>query len=175
MEPQITDYYNEIPFGVNVIDKLNEEYEELQNKYISLKKKYEPEKSFEDLLQTSIRFKGTHYDNAQLFYHQYKDTYKFTNYKKKEWYKYNDTTYTWELLNDDIEIRKNITSYLIHLYEIKIKEYKTSMENISIDEFELDKIYYYYENTMDIIQKIKSSRFKNGVIKECQELFYIPK
>ena len=81
----------------------------LIDEYKELLKKYEPEKSFEDLLQTSIRFKGTHYDNAQLFYHQYKDTYKFTNYKKKEWYKYNNKTYTWELLNDDIEIRKNIT------------------------------------------------------------------
>ena len=33
MEPQIIDYYNESPHGINVIDKLNEEYSELQSKY----------------------------------------------------------------------------------------------------------------------------------------------
>ena len=32
MEPQIIDYYNESPHGINVIDKLNEEYDELQSK-----------------------------------------------------------------------------------------------------------------------------------------------
>ena len=37
MEPQIIDYYNETPHGINVIDKLNEEYSELQSKYESIK------------------------------------------------------------------------------------------------------------------------------------------
>ena len=37
MESQIIDYYNEIPHGFNVIDKLNEEYSELQSKYDTIK------------------------------------------------------------------------------------------------------------------------------------------
>lgn len=37
MEPQIIDYYNELPQSVNVIDKLNEEYDELQSKYEYIK------------------------------------------------------------------------------------------------------------------------------------------
>tara|TARA_B100000683_G_scaffold181471_1_gene174789 strand:+ start:850 stop:1608 length:759 start_codon:yes stop_codon:yes gene_type:complete len=39
MEPQIIDYYNEIPNGINVIDKMNEELSELQKKYSDLEKK----------------------------------------------------------------------------------------------------------------------------------------
>ena len=31
MESQIIDYYNEIPHGINVIDKLNEELKRLEN------------------------------------------------------------------------------------------------------------------------------------------------
>jgi hypothetical protein len=38
MEPLIIDYYNETPHGVNVINKLNEEYSELQSKYESIKR-----------------------------------------------------------------------------------------------------------------------------------------
>ena len=30
MEPQMIDYYNEMPYGVNVIDKMNEELAEAQ-------------------------------------------------------------------------------------------------------------------------------------------------
>jgi hypothetical protein len=37
MESQIIDYYNETPHGINVIDKLNEEYSDLQSKYESIK------------------------------------------------------------------------------------------------------------------------------------------
>ena len=39
MEPQLIDYYNEIPHGINVIDKMNEELDELQKKYDELQKK----------------------------------------------------------------------------------------------------------------------------------------
>ena len=33
MEPKIQDYYNELPYGVNVIEKMNEELDDLQKKY----------------------------------------------------------------------------------------------------------------------------------------------
>ena len=32
MEPQITDFYNEHPYGINVIERLNHEYDELLKK-----------------------------------------------------------------------------------------------------------------------------------------------
>ena len=40
MEPNLIDYYNEIPHGINVIDKMNEELSDLQKKYEKLKEKY---------------------------------------------------------------------------------------------------------------------------------------
>ena len=39
MEPQLIDYYNEMPHGVNVIDKLEEEYEEAMAKIKQLEDK----------------------------------------------------------------------------------------------------------------------------------------
>lgn len=41
MEPQIIDIYNDMPMGINVIDKMNEEFTELQKKYDELQKKYD--------------------------------------------------------------------------------------------------------------------------------------
>jgi hypothetical protein len=39
MEPQIIDYYHEMPHGIHVIDKMNEELSALQKKYGDLEKK----------------------------------------------------------------------------------------------------------------------------------------
>jgi len=39
MEPHLIDYYNETPHGINVVDKMNEELDELQKKYLDLEKK----------------------------------------------------------------------------------------------------------------------------------------
>ena len=41
MDPQIIDYYNEMPHEVNVIDKMNEELDEVQKENDNLKKKIE--------------------------------------------------------------------------------------------------------------------------------------
>ena len=41
MDPQIIDYYNEMPHEVNVIDKMNEELGEVQKENDNLKKKIE--------------------------------------------------------------------------------------------------------------------------------------
>ena len=39
MEPQMIDYYNGLPSGINVIDKMNEELDDLQKKYNALEQK----------------------------------------------------------------------------------------------------------------------------------------
>ena len=49
MEPQILDYYNEFPSGVNIINKLNEEFDELQKENVKLKKELEKNKPIEPL------------------------------------------------------------------------------------------------------------------------------
>ena len=50
MEPQIIDYYNEYPYGINVIDKMNEEFNDLQT-------------INEDLIKT-LKF----YENPQILF-----------------------------------------------------------------------------------------------------------
>jgi len=39
MESQIVDFYNELPHGINVIEKMNEEYSELQKENEIIKEK----------------------------------------------------------------------------------------------------------------------------------------
>ena len=43
----MVDYYNEMPSGINVIDKMNAELDDLQKKYNGLKQRYEPDYNLE--------------------------------------------------------------------------------------------------------------------------------
>ena len=50
MEPQMVDYYNEFPSGINVIDRMNEEFDEVQKENEMLKKQLELYKfNFKDI------------------------------------------------------------------------------------------------------------------------------
>lgn len=49
MEPHIIDYYNEMPHSINVIDKMNQELEDLQKKYEKLEKSYNELKDLHNL------------------------------------------------------------------------------------------------------------------------------
>ena len=61
MEPQIIDYYNEIPHGIHVIDKMNEELTDLQNKYDELENKINKFKVPNIVVDTTEEYKT--YDN----------------------------------------------------------------------------------------------------------------
>jgi len=65
MEPNIIDFYNETPHGVNVIDKLNEEYDELQKKYDELKDKYFHYVKKHAIQQTIRRESWVHKDGGE--------------------------------------------------------------------------------------------------------------
>ena len=68
------DYYNDMPSGINVIDKMNEELDDLQKKYNALKQRYEPDYNLEWHIRNAGR---THVDMANLIYKLYKDKFKF--------------------------------------------------------------------------------------------------
>ena len=55
MEPQMIDYYNEMPYGVNVIDKMNEELAEAQARIKQLEKQLKKEKRKSAKLDAFIR------------------------------------------------------------------------------------------------------------------------
>lgn len=55
MEPQLIDFYNDEPQGVNVIDKLNQEYEKLSAEKEELQKKYDSLKHSSDVINSEIR------------------------------------------------------------------------------------------------------------------------
>ena len=156
MEPQLIDYYNEMPSGINVIDKMNEELDDLQKKYDELKSRYEPEHSLEIYIRSAGR-SGTHFDVANVVYNFYKDKFKCKSIKKNEWYFYDDEEKKWKLSDGDIEIRMKLSNEILKMFQYRA----------TCDGTEGDSINYY-----KVCNHLKNLTYKNTIIKECKYLFY---
>ena len=64
MEPQITDYYNEIPNGVNVIDKMNKEFDDLrEEKDEEIKKLKKLKKIYSSMIEDVFQYFRDEPDN----------------------------------------------------------------------------------------------------------------
>lgn len=70
LEPQIIDYYNDEPIGAKIIQKLNEEFSELQSEMEELKKEHQKEllmyRNFYDE-HRNLRLPPISEDNKRLF------------------------------------------------------------------------------------------------------------
>ena len=150
------DYYNDMPSGINVIDKMNEELDDLQKKYNALKKRYEPDYNLEWHIRNAGR---THVDMANLIYKLYKDKFKCTSIKKNEWYFYDDEEKKWILSDGAIELRIKLSNEILKIFEHRA--FKILREGKEDD----DDYYKTYN-------KLKNSTYKNTIIKECKDLFY---
>ena len=161
MEPQIIDYYNEMPSGINVIDKMNEELDELQKKYDALKQRYEPD----DELQGCIRRAcNTHYDMSVLIHKLYQDKFRCTSIKHNEWYFYDDEEKKWRLSDGAVELRMKLSNEVLKMFEhLAFKEISSEGSNTA------DFYKTIYHQTYS---KLKSPTYKNTIIKECKDIFY---
>ena len=127
MELQLIDYYNEMPHMVNVIDKLNEEYEECQEEIKELKLQLQNLKKISDKYsafikpicidddldftlddyETDIRNKFLEWSNQDL------TNYERLSYKLMKDYKdYNITSYEYSLIKYIIHRLNECTHYM---------------------------------------------------------------
>ena len=160
MEPQLIDYYNEMPSGINVINKMNEELAVLQKKYDELEQRYEPDDELQGYIKRACE---THYDMAILIHMLYRDKFRCTSIKKNEWYFYDDEEKNWKLSDGAIELRMKLSNEVLKMFEHRA--FKTINEASDTEGF-YKTIYHQTYN------KLKNSTYKNTIIKECKDLFY---
>ena len=190
MEPHIIDYYNEYPHMMKVVEKLNEEYDELYNENQSLKKEierlrniYEPEQGLDHLIELSIKTGGKHYDIAKVFHSIYKNEFKCISLNKNKWmYKSGDE---WkecdsELGRHGIQVRIKLNE-MRNIYELRLKDYEERFKILTETEFDDDNNELNYEifrtegmrdNCEKLINKFKGKMFYSYILRELAELFY---
>jgi P4 family phage/plasmid primase-like protien len=146
-------------------------------------------KKNEALIQNAFLNKG-HYSLAMWLYEQYKDEFVCASIEKNIWYQYKG--HRWNLTSQGIELKKKISNHLrneVMQFRQKVciemskasEQYNYSNE----DEEEEDngnnrqKAKNPEKELQDelkavncLLGKLEENSFKNGIMKECQELFY---
>ena len=170
----------DLPETALMIEKLNEEFDELQKEndnlkqeIVLLKNKYESnDVDIKQVIRDCIRFRGAHSDMALLLYILYKGKFKCTSICKRTWYYFDDDN-KWKLsVNLNIEIKK-VISGLEKIFINEVKKYKEFFDNFAgdYDTEEYSRNVYDCEKCNEIIDKFRK-RKKNYILKECMELFY---
>ena len=69
----------------------------------------------------------SHFDLANLLYHEYQDQYVLSNVKRNEWYEFKD--HVWSKNDEGIFLRKKISTFLVSKYENLLRKLKKEDEN----------------------------------------------
>jgi len=121
---------------------------------------------------TSKKAQGsTEYDVAKVIHYIFADKFKCASISKKVWYYFDD--HKWTITENGHGLRSKISSYLGSIYLQKCQQFMEIMSSVSPDNEELNnsiriKAACYGE----ITRQVKNTRFKDNVMKECNELFY---
>ena len=171
----------ELPETALMIEKLNEEFDELQKEndnlkqeIVLLKNKYESDDiDVKQAIRDCIRFSGAHSDMALLVYILYKDKFKCTSICNRKWYFLDDDN-KWKLsVNLNIEIKK-VISGLEKIFRNEEIKYKEFLDNF-VGDYETSEYYmnsYNYGICNEIIDKFRKKNYKSYIFTECMEIFY---
>lgn len=108
---------------------------------------------------------GSHTDIAQIMYDEYRTDYVCASISSKQWFQFNN--HVWRSIEEGVYIRNHISRDMVEKYN-KIKAtYNSLMDANSKDLYE-SKI----NQINKMIGKLKSSPFKNNVMRECLDIFY---
>ena len=112
----------------------------------------------------------TEVDCANILYHMRKDKYVCSHVKNNIWYEFRD--HRWHELDQGITLRNAIST---ELHGLCLRKSQVEMEKLKsieqgTDEWAKQKKHIAQIN--DLCKKLKSTSFKNNIMRESQELFY---
>jgi P4 family phage/plasmid primase-like protien len=112
-----------------------------------------------------IDIQTSHYDLAKLLYEQYENEFVFCD---AGWFRY--INHHWEFVDDGMELRSKISTDLVSVYR-RIRD--NMFHNMAgKSETELNAAREREGYITRIVNNLKTTPFKNNIMKECQEIFY---
>lgn len=112
----------------------------------------------------------TEVDCANILYHMRKDKYICSNVKSNTWYEFRD--HRWMELDQGVSLRLTIST---DLHGICFRKANVGMQKLNtIEQGTEEYAKQKKKNAMviDLCKKLKSTAFKNNIMRESQELFY---
>ena len=111
---------------------------------------------------------GNHYDIAKLMYEEHGTDFVCSSITNKTWFYFSGNR--WEEIEEGVFLRDKISTDIVEKFALKGGEFFS--QAASTDKANEKKIYENIKNTQNLISKLKNSSYKNGVMRECCDIFY---
>jgi P4 family phage/plasmid primase-like protien len=108
---------------------------------------------------------GSHYDLAMLLYDEYKDYFRCASASSKRWYIFDN--HIWNSTEDGMELRQKISTELVSRFNEALREVERQA-----GVWDPETVNSRRAQILKIIVKLKTSTFKESIMKECTEIFY---
>ncbi len=120
------------------------------------------------MINASIKTPTT-YDIAAVLHRMYRYDYKYS--QTGVWYYFDNNL--WRQNNDGIMLRNKISNDLCEKYvQIISENYKEMLNNQQLTDEDKEDIKARNKEISSIVTKLKTTSFKDNIVKECKELFY---
>ena len=129
----------------------------------------------EDIQQfivNNIKGQGNHSDIASVVYKMFGDKFVCSNIKHKAWWEFK--YHRWHQIDQGITLRRKISKDLVDEFFKLQKRYAEQILSTEDEEIR-NNIQSKCECIFKIVDKLKNATFKDSVMKECMEVFYICK
>jgi P4 family phage/plasmid primase-like protien len=112
---------------------------------------------------------GSHNDIAKVLYAEYGDEFVCASISQKTWYQFSN--HRWEHIEDGISLRTKISGEIVDRYTGIGKDILTQLAEC-VDKAEEAMHNARLKQVQKMINNLKSSPYKNNVMRECMEVFY---
>jgi P4 family phage/plasmid primase-like protien len=120
------------------------------------------------MIESSIKM-PTVYDIATVLHRMFKYDYKYS--PQGTWYYFDN--HLWRENNDGIMLRNKISTDLCDKYAQMIQSYNNHMlENKELTDEDKEDLKTRKKEILSIVAKLRTTSFKDNIIRECRELFY---
>jgi len=115
---------------------------------------------------------GTHNDVARVVHYMYQHEYVCASIKHKLWYEFRN--HRWHLSESAFSLRMKLSMDVWKEYMAAARDLSHRATEVS-DHDQQEKFHEAAKKMIDIATKLKTTSFKENVMKECTDLFYIEK
>lgn len=113
---------------------------------------------------------GTHHDVARVIYHMYKYDYVCASIRNKCWYEFRD--HRWRQSDCAYTLRKKISNEVVREFLSVAMHYNQMSLSLGTTEMEAERFSDIAQKLNTLCLKLKTTNFKENVMKECCEFFY---
>lgn len=115
---------------------------------------------------------GTHNDVARVVHYMFQHEYVCTSIKHRAWFEFKN--HRWHQSDSAFSLRMKLSNEVWREYMAAARDLSHRATEVT-DHDQQEKFHDYARKMIDIATKLKSTSFKDNVMKECSEMFYVEK